>query len=407
MAERRKDSKNRVLKSGESERKSGGYQYRWSTPDKKRHTVYAPTLKKLREKEAKIQKDLADGICTHSANVTINDIFNTWIKLKTGIRKSTLMLYEYDYRHFIMDELGACKISVMKKSDIRKFYKKSLDEFGLSLGTIKNIHTLLNQLFELAKDDDLIRKNPCHKALKEFQKDYKSEPRKSLTHKQQKIFFDFLKSNKKYNYLYPIFSFMIGTGMRVGEVTGLRWEDVDFEKNVINVTHTLVYLRKTISGDESRYVLNPPKSKAGYRSIPMTQNVKEALRMEKERQRLSGINCRSNIDGYTNFVFLNRFGGVRDVRSLNASLRRIIEKCNQEILNNVKDKEELDLLPFFSCHILRHTFATRLCESGTNLKVVQNVLGHSNIQMTLDIYTDVEDDFKQKEFERIDDILAI
>lgn len=99
---------------------------------------------------------------------------------------------------------------------------------------------------------------------------------------------------------------MLWTGLRVGEVTGLRWEDVDFESNTISVNHTLVYYDKR-NKNGVVYVSNTPKTKAGERTVPLLPKVKEALIQEKKRQEELEITCCSKIDGYTNFIFLNRF----------------------------------------------------------------------------------------------------
>ena len=135
------------------------------------------------------------------------------------------------------------------------------------------------------------------------------------------------------------------------------------------------------------------------------ESVKEALEQEKEYQRLAGIKCTARVDGFTNFIFVNRFGNVQHQGTLNKALRRIIRDCNQEVLDKAKDNEKVILLPKFSCHTLRHTFTTRLCESGINIKVIQSVLGHSDISTTLDIYADVTKDLKRTEMEHFDDFM--
>ena len=130
----------------------------------------------------------------------------------------------------------------------------------------------------------------------------------------------------------------------------------------------------------------------------MLDNVKEAFMQEKKYQEEMGVSCQVRIDGYTNFVFINRFGNVQHQGTLNKALRRIMRDCNQEILEKVKKDSEIVLLPRFSCHTLRHTFTTRLCESGINIKVIQDVLGHADISTTMNIYADVTKDMKDREF---------
>ncbi len=150
------------------------------------------------------------------------------------------------------------------------------------------------------------------------------------------------------------------------------------------MNRTLVYYNHAEDG--CYFGVNTPKTRAGERTVPMIESVKEALLKEKEYQRLAGIKCTARVDGFTDFIFVNRFGNTQHQGTLNKALRRIIRDCNQEVIDKAKDNENVILLPRFSCHTLRHTFTTRLCESGINIKVIQTVLGHSDISTTLDIY---------------------
>ena len=141
------------------------------------------------------------------------------------------------------------------------------------------------------------------------------------------------------------------------------------------------------------------KIPASYRTIPMLESVKEAFLLEKAYQEEVGISCNAQVDGYTNFVFVNRFGNVQHQGTLNKAIRRIIRDCNDAVL--LKEEEEPTLLPPFSCHSLRHTFATRLCENGVNIKVIQELLGHSDFSTTMDIYTDVTKELKESEINKL------
>ena len=145
------------------------------------------------------------------------------------------------------------------------------------------------------------------------------------------------------------------------------------------------------------YAVNTPKTKAGERTIPMLESVKEAFLKEKSYQDEVGISCSVEIDGYTDFIFVNRFGNVQNQGTLNKAIKRIIRDCNYVVLS--KEEDEPLLLPPFSCHSLRHTFSTRLCESGVNIKVIQDVLGHSDFTTTMDVYTDATKELKQREFD--------
>lgn len=405
MAERRKDSKGRVLKENELQRKDGTYQYRWRTSDHKRHSIYAPTLEELREKEQAILKDKSDGIRTDAQKVTLNDVYDLWVQLKKGLKDNTFQNYKYMYEQFVRDDLGQHKITTLKRSDIRRFYNYLIDERCLKVATVDNIHTVLHQVLDIAVEDCYLRNNISDNALKELKqaRNLFTEKRKALTIQEQEIFLDFLKKSNMYRHWYPIFALMVGTGLRVGEAVGLRWNDVDFDNNTISVNHTLIYYNHAKGG--CYFGINTPKTRAGERTIPMIESVREAILQEKEYQREAGIKCTARVDGFTDFIFVNRFGNTQHQGTLNKELRRIIRDCNQEILDKAKDKDNVILLPNFSCHTLRHTFTTRLCESGINIKVIQSVLGHSDVSTTLDIYADVTKDLKKAEMQTFDDFM--
>lgn len=405
MIERRKDKNRRVLKEGESQRKDGTYDYRWRTSDGKRHSIYAKTLEELREKEDAIQRDKRDGIRAEAKNTTLNDIFDMWVLLKKGLKDNTFQNYQYMYNQFVYPDFGQSKVGLLKRSDVRRFYNMLLDERGLKIATIDNIHTVLHQVLNLAVEDDYLRKNPADYALKELKqaRNLESEKRKALTLEEQNMFLNYLKTSKQYHHWYPIFAVMLGSGLRVGEATGLRWEDVDLEQGIIRVNHTLVYYNHTENG--CYFGVNTPKTKAGQRLIPMTEMVKEAFQVEKAYQELHHISSKAEIDGYCNFVFINRFGNVHNQGTLNKALRRISRDCNQEILDKASGKK-VTMLPRFSCHILRHSFATRLCEAGVNMKVIQDVLGHADIGTTMNIYADATKDMKVREIGIFDEYLA-
>lgn len=405
MAERRKDSKGRVLKENELQRKDGTYQYRWRTSDHKRHSIYAPTLEELREKEQAVLKDKSDGIRTDAQKVTLNDVYDLWVQLKKGLKDNTFQNYKYMYEQFVRDDLGQHKITTLKRSDIRRFYNYLIDERCLKVATVDNVHTVLHQVLDIAVEDCYLRNNISDNALKELKqaRNLFTEKRKALTIQEQEIFLDFLKKSNMYRHWYPIFALMVGTGLRVGEAVGLRWNDVDFDNNTISVNHTLIYYNHAKGG--CYFGINTPKTRAGERTIPMIESVREAILQEKEYQREAGIKCTARVDGFTDFIFVNRFGNTQHQGTLNKALRRIVRDCNQEILDKAKDKDNVILLPNFSCHTLRHTFTTRLCESGINIKVIQSVLGHSDVSTTLDIYADVTKDLKKAEMQTFDDFM--
>lgn len=397
---KRKDKDRIVLRKGESQRPNGTYDYRWTGKDGKRHVVYAKTLEDLREKEKEIERDKSDGIKAEARYVTINNLFDLWKQIKRGLKDNTFQNYQYMYNTFVRPEFGKTRVSTVKKTDVKRFYNYLADERGLQASTIDSVHTVLHQVLEMAVDDCYLRNNPSNNVLKELKQShvFKTEKRKALTKPQQDLLLDFLKRNHTYNHWYPVIAVMVGTGLRVGEVTGLRWCDIDLENGMIDVNHTLIYYchRDEAQKNGCYFNVNTPKSEAGVRQVPMLDFVKEAFLLEKQYQEAMGVECKATVDGYTDFIFVNRFGNVQHQGTLNKAIRRVIRDCNDEVL--LKEENEPVLLPHFSCHTLRHTFTTRLCEAGVNIKVIQDTLGHADVQTTLNIYADVTKELKQAEF---------
>lgn len=397
------DSRHVRLKVGETEKRAGGYEYRWTTRDGKRHSIYAPTLDKLRELEEQVVVDQHDGIKADAKMLTVNDCFKLWRELKRGIKDSTFKNYIYMYEMFVMPTFGKKRVTMIQKSDVKRFYNGLVDQKILSISTVDNIHNVLHQVFQVAVDDNYIRQNPTDRMLKELRiaHGHETVKRKALTFAQQELFINYLKEEPKYRHWYPIFFIMVNTGMRVGEITGLRWRDVDFESGIISVNHTLVYYdhRDEIG---TYYSVNTPKTEAGCREIPMIAGVREAFEMEREYQQTLGIESIDRIDGYEDFVFLNDDGHIRGQGNLNKAIKRIMRDCNDKVLLEHDLDTDPVLLPNFSCHNLRHSFATRLCESGINIKVIQDVLGHVDVSTTMDIYVDVMNDTKKRELASFD-----
>lgn len=173
---------------------------------------------------------------------------------------------------------------------------------NFAVSTVGTIHRILHQILELGVDDDLIRKNPATKALKDFKSEHNPADRKNkaMTYQEQKLFESFLDTSRQYKRWQPLFITMLWTGLRAGELAALRWCDVDFDNEIIVVDHALSY-----HGDEelknNRSHISSPKTASGTREIHMLPQVKDALLKEKNIQRLSGVKCTVEIDGYTDF----------------------------------------------------------------------------------------------------------
>ena len=199
-----------------------------------------------------------------------------------------------------------------------------------------------------------------------------------------------------------LFKFLLGTGCRIGEAVGIRWEDIDFKKRLISINHSLVYYsREYKEHSMCSFSISLPKTEAGIRIIPMMDTVYEALKKEYAFQEENGFN-ETEIDGMTGFIFSNRFGNVHNPQAINRAIKRIYEAYNaEEVVRAAKEKREPILIPHFSCHHLRHTFCSRFCENETNLKVIQSIMGHADIETTMDIYAEVTE---TKKYESIQEL---
>ena len=197
----------------------------------------------LREMEREIQRDLLDGIDTfQSTKVTLNSQFDKYMEDKQELKPSTRTNYKYMFDKYVRPDFGRRLIADIKYSDVKRFYNELLAN-GFKPNSLETIHTILHPVFTIAVRDGLIRVNPSDNVMKEIKKSHvwDKPKRHALTEAQQAVFMDYIKGNKTYRHWVPLFTVLLGTGCRVGEVTGLRWDDCDFENGIININHNLVY----------------------------------------------------------------------------------------------------------------------------------------------------------------------
>lgn len=393
----RKDKKGRLLRPGESYQESKGlYVYAYSDPFGKRRYTYAKDLVTLRKKEEQLKKDQMDGIDSYVAGTAdLNFTYDRYISARKDLRETTRANYDATYDRYVRETLGKKKLKDIKYSHIVLFYVNLMDEKGLHIGTIQYIQRMIRPALELAVRDEIIRTNPANDVIRMVKKKTQCDGpvyRHALTLEQQRAFTEYVKNSPSYDNWYNLFMVMIGTGLRVGELVGLRWEDVDFEKRQIDVNHALTYFAGKRNKRPSRWIVTDTKTDAGHRTIPLVDPVYDALLAEKIQQDRTGMKCQSVVDGMSGFIFYNRFYEVRVPESINRELTRIIERYNlEEEVIAKKEKREAVLLPPISCHHLRHTFCTRLCEADVHIKVIQSIMGHKDIHTTLDIYAEVTD----------------
>lgn len=397
----RKDDKGYVLWKGESKRKDGYYIYQYKDLAGRRRVAYAKDLPSLRRKEKEIVKDLNDGIDSYAGeNTTLNMAFERCMMGKTNLKESTYQHYLYMYNLVVREKLGHRKVKTIKYSEMKAFYLSLLKNNKLGIGSLSNVHTVLHSIFKMLIRDEIVRVNPTDDIMAEIKKSgqWEVKERHALTIDQQNNFIQFLQNDPVLSHWLPLFSFFLGTGCRSGEVFALCWSDIDFEKKEILIRRNLSY-RKRPSGKYEFYITTPktPKSK---REIPMIGKIEQILKEEYERQKRDGF-CKMVVDGKTEFIFTNRNGKVFCSEVVNNALRRICKAYNeQEKIKAMEEQREPILLPHFTCHHLRHTFCTRYCEVESNVRIVQEVMGHSNIATTMQIYADVTEKKKHESLER-------
>ena len=407
----RKDSKGRVLRKGEHYRKTDNrYSYIYRDPLGKQHTIYAKSLLKLRELEEDLIRDQLDEIDTYVAGTAdVNYLFDRYIATKSELRSTTKTNYLYMWNHFIRDTFGKKKVGQVKFSDVLFFYSHLINDKGLGINTLETINTILRPCFQLAVRDDIIRKNPIDGAYQEIRKKNgnRRKARRALTLEQQRAFMDYIAESPFFYHWYPLFTFLLGTGCRIGEAVGIRWEDVDMDRRIININHNLTYYPRYEESYKCEFIVSLPKTDAGVRNIPMMQPVYDVLRDEYERQQEDGF-CEEYVDGITGFIFTNRFGMPHNPQSINRAIKRIVDAHNaEEEVKAKKENREPVIIPRFSCHIFRHTFASRFCENETNIKVIQEVMGHADISTTMDIYAEVSNDVVKSSLDKLAENLDV
>jgi integrase len=324
------------------------------------------------------------------------------MSLKYNLKQSTRANYLYLYDRFVRRTIGKRLLKDIRYSDVKYYYYQLINKEGLKPITVDNIQTLIHPVFAMGVRDGVIRQNPASGVMTEIKKsnlwDKGTGVRHALTVDQGKAFLDYVRQSKTYNHWLPLFLCFFCTGMRVGEVCGLTWNDVDFEKREISVNHALIY-RKI--DDSMKYYISRPKSEAGIRVVPIMNQLYTELEALYQLQKMRGFNATS-LDGLTKFIFVTQRGGFYQQGTINKAISRILNEYNdQERLKAAREGRKPLLLPHFSCHHIRHTFCTRLCENEQNIKAIQEIMGHKDIKTTLNIYAEATNTVKHEAIESL------
>ena len=368
MSEKRRDSKGRLLRTGETQRKDGLYQYRYKDVDGERRVVYERDLQVLRQKEKEIMEQLSKGVSFFDGGVLLSTLIDEMFSLKKKWRDSTRQTMLRYVKIISKYPIYSMPINKIKIIDCKSFLCK-LHEEGYAFGTINSIHTILKMSFEIARDDNAILKNPADFMLKSLISD-NTQKVVALSDDQVDSLFDFLAKDPIGQKHIDMFVVLIGTGLRISEFSALTMDDIDFKNNIIRVRKQVVRLVGKLSITEL-------KSNSAYRDIPMTNSVRSSIiNLIKKKK---DIKLDKMIDGYTGFISTTKYGRPRQHAEYDDIFRPLIAKYNAQ--SDIKIEK-------CTPHVLRHTFCTRCIAAGMDVKSVQYLMGHSDATTTLNVYAD-------------------
>ena len=390
-----KDLKGKELGKGISQRADGRYIARFTSKTGKRKTLYDFKLNELKRKLREAVYEDEHGLNGNGESITLNAWYVTWTELykKKTVKMTTIYKNHSYYNARVKNSIGKMYLQDIKTYHVQKFINELIDS-GLAHGTVSNIRFMLSDMFDKAVLSEYIRKNPCIGV--EMPKEVKKE-RRVLTREEQEKFFTFASSYIHINVL----KFAVTTGCRIGEVLGLKWEDCDFERRKITINKTIHYSKASSPVEGSKFFYTTAKTISSNRVIPMTDEVYEILQNQKIKQTEQKMWKRSiwrQHKEFQNLVFTCSDGSPVYYYNVNSAIKDYVAKINViEIELAKEEKREPKIFELFTCHTLRHTYATRCYENGVDQQVVQKLLGHSTLAMTTDLYTHVSEEKKKEE----------
>lgn len=395
MSTKRRDNKNRILRNGESQRKDGRYSFKYIDGSGTARFVYSWKLEKndkvpagkrdglsLREKEKSIQRDINDMINPRGGEMTVEALVKKYLLQKTGVRHNTEANYNFVLNIIKNEEFGKRHIDQVKLSDAKCWLIK-LQKDGRGYSSIHSIRGVVRPAFQMAVDDDLIRKNPSDFQLATVVVN-DSVTRKAITRKQERAFLEFVKNDKYYCKYYEGIYILFKTGLRISEFVGLTVNDIDLQNRKLTISHQLQRTRKM------DYIIENPKTECGVRTIPLSDDVYECfVKIIRQRPKLER---EPNIGGYCGFLYLDKNGKPMVAMHWEHFFKHIWQKYNSIY------REQL---PLITPHVCRHTYCSNMAKSGMNPKTLQYLMGHSDIGVTLNTYTHLGYEDAKDELQRL------
>ncbi len=309
---------------------------------------YAAVRDELAKKKARLIDNRGDAA---KGSLTLGEWMESWLQgeMQGSVRPSSYQTYINMYKHHLENSLGSWEISRITPESIR-FFLQSLHEKGLAPSTVRAVYRLFSAAMKAAQEEDLIYKNPCVRIR--LQNPPPPEQRVLSAQESRAIFVDAM-AQKDLAVLLGMY-----TGMRLGEICALRWEDVDFEQQTVTVRRTAQRLTKPVEDDQkTSLAVGVPKSAKSFRSLPVPAFL---------------------------MTMLEEYGGPSPAGYLFGTETRAAEpRTIQRRFQRMTERLNLSDVHF---HTLRHSFATRLFELGVDIKTVSSLLGHSSSRTTLDFY---------------------
>lgn len=357
------------------------YEYKYLDNAGKRKSVYSwkltasdplPPGRKacvpLREKEKQIRKDLYEGLRYEGGDITVLELVKKYVDQKRGVRHNTKANYNFVINIIAKEEFGQKRIDKVKLSDAKAWLIKLQDD-GRGYSTIHTVRGVVRPAFQMAVDDDLIRKNPFEFQLNTVVVN-DSVTREAISRAEERAFLKFVKEDKHFAKYYDGMFILFKTGLGISEFCGLTISDIDFKNNRINVDHQLQRTR------DMRYIIEDTKTACGVRMIPMTPEVKECFeRIISSRPKPK---VEPMIDGRCGFLFLDKNEMPMVALHWEKYFQHVVEKYNR--IYRVQ-------LPKITPHVCRHTYCSNMAKAGMNPKTLQYLMGHSDIGVTLNTYT--------------------
>lgn len=378
-----KDLKGKELGEGITQRKNGSYCGRYVNRFGDRKSIYDKDLRVVKKKlnEARYEND--NGLNIIDESCTLDMWFLKWMSIYKAdvIRENTKRHYTHIYKTHISPTLGQLPISQITKLQITALIGK-LKKNGMGWETQNKVRIMLNDMFNKALDDNFVRRNPA-KGTRTASNKPKIE-RRVLTKEEQSLFFE-CASGTFYNNLFVV---AVNTGLRPGELFALTSEDINFNDRTISVSKTLVY-QKYLEEDSKNFHIEPPKTTQSNRKVPMNALCETALKRQFIQKKIISRKCPKHTE-FPSVLFTTKYNTPLNSVLYSEAIDRIVEEINLM-------RDDMDKFEHFSGHTFRHTFATRCIESGVKPKTLQTYLGHSTLQMTMDLYVHITNDVKESE----------